>query len=238
MIHQDLEERFDAAAEMLDAFLREIQSETGKPFGDLNEISFTRLMISLHPGIQEIVVSRSNSNGIYYVVDERAAAYLQGAAQDLPEAADVIEEICASNVFEGAAIPYSLRCAAFEMIKGTYPRAKRRGAKLTGDFFKRWLLRWAAIDISETFDLPLTRYDGVTTLSACDVVSLVVQRHRMNVSFNLLRDWCTHKDHREMRKRADSLTNFLKDAQLIEWGVLKARAPAYGAFLELALMRK
>lgn len=238
MVEEGLEERFDAAAKALDGILTDIQDKTGIRFGELNDLSFTRIVISLHPGIQTTIISRSGGNGIYYMVDERAAGFLQGAAQELPEAADVVQEICASNVFEGAPLPYSLRCAAYEMIKGTYPKANRRGAKLKGDFLKRWLLRWAAIDVSEVFDLPLTRHDGITTMSACDVVILVAECHKMNVSFNLLRDWCTHRDYREMRKRADSLTNLLKDSMLIEWGVLKARAPMYGPFLELALMRK
>lgn len=233
MVDEDLEDRFDTAAEVVDEIFSGLSWQLGGRLAEVGSLSYTRLLIAFHPGVGTVL---TEGGGVYYVVDEKMAGFLGGAAQDIPEAADVVREICASNVFEGQPLPYHLRAIAFQLIKGTHRSAKRRGPKLDQDFLQRWLLRDAAIYLSDAYSLELTRYDGPRQMSACDVVSLVAKRHGFDVSFTRLRDWCSHADHREMRRRADALSNYFKDLQLIEWGALSAR-PLYGPFAELARMR-
>ncbi|OWY13060.1 hypothetical protein B6V72_09645 [Thioclava sp. F34-6] len=222
MISEDEEEKFDAAAEVVEELLREFISLTGLPLSDLFRSSFERLLIAFHPNIKTLILP---TGGVAYEVDDRTGFLLTSYALGEQEIALAVREICASNVFEGYPLPPSLRKTAFSMIHGTFPAKQRRGPARSSDFSRRWILRWCAQYVSDAFDLNLTRNDASSSeISACDVVSLVATKLGEDVSFRTLRDWCAHHKHSGFRKRADLLTNFLKDMQLIELGVLSGKS--------------
>lgn len=232
-LRQELGVRFRAATAVVDECFEELKAYLRKDFADLESPSYVHLVIHYLPGVETVLTPNGT---VYYVVDDALAAYLSGAAQDLPDAAEIIREICASNIMEGQPLPYNLRCAAFSMIKGSFPAATRRGRRVDGQFCQRWLFREAAIYVRDAFDLHLTRNEASGEMSACDAVSQVAARHRVDVPFERLRDWCTHKSHREFRVRADSLSNVIRDLSLIELGALRSRGP-FGPIAELARMR-
>ncbi|WP_146227863.1 hypothetical protein [Rhodobacter viridis] len=234
MISEDLEERFDKGAEVVDEIISELCATTGMSLVELGNQTFERWIVELSPGIRTHLLP---SGGLAYDVEDAVGNQLVGMSGREPFAASIIAEICGSNVYEGCPVPRTLRGAAFQLIHGTFKAAQRTGPKASEDFAMRALLRGLAIFIHQAFDLSLTRYDGPKAMSACDAVSLVAAKHGVSVPFTRLRDWCTHPKHEEFRLRADSLERFMKDLQLVALGI-KSQESLYGPFLEFARMRK
>lgn len=235
MIEEETERRFDSATEALDEFFRELIGVEGFELEMLSILPLEHFLIQISPGID---THASKSGGVFYTVQDSTGAYLGGAAQRLPEAHSVVVQICASNVFEGAELPASLRSVAHMMILGQFPAATRRGPSLGSDFMLRYGLRSLAIFARDAFGLALTRSDGPTTLSACDAVCMVANQHGLNIPYTRLRDWCSHGDHSEFRNRADAVSNYLKDLFLAENGILKNEPTPFGVFSELSRMRR
>ena len=233
MVDEELEEKFDAAAEALSEIFNEFETALGCPLGDIGDVTFKRLIISFTPGIETVL---TDGGGVFYKVENDTAVFLGGAAQRIPEAAEVYREICASNIYEGAPLPQNMRRASMLMIRGDYPDARRKGRKLDGDFLRKWLLVWAAEYVRDAFDLELTRHDGPKTMSACDVVSQVAERFGWQVGPTLLRDWCHHKKYRAMRQRAGAFTRYFKGRILHRYGVLREDGNRFGPLGELARM--
>ncbi len=236
MVSPELETRFDEATIQVDELFTELVQQSGQGLGEFLNVSYTHLIISFIPGIRTVP---SEGGGVYYEVNEAASVFLGGAAQKLPEALDVLKSICASNVFEGAEMPQSLRMKAHMLILGKFPGAKRRGPPLSQDFTQKFLMRQIALDIRDFFELTLTRHDGPTTLSACDAVSMVANKHGVDVQYKALESWCTHAKFKGFRERADAIWHHIVDDYLVSVGALKnSPSGLSGPFTELGRMRK
>lgn len=236
MVSPESEDKFDRATEALAEGFRELEKLGGVSLAELLDAPYTHLIISCTPGITQRF---TEAGGVYYEVEEYASLYLGGAAQKLPEALDALKTICASNVFEGAKMPTSLRMKAHSLILGNFPGAKRRGPPLSKNFTLKFAMRQSALSARNAFDLSLTRHDGPTTMSACDAVSMVAEKFGLRVPYKSLESWCTSKKHQGFRDRADSIWNHLTDQYLISVGALtKSPTSLSGPFAELGRMRK
>jgi len=230
---EDLEERFDKAAEVIESEFSELENAVGTSLGEVDDTSYIRLVIATTPGIQ---TKFTDKGGVYYIVEPETAGFLGGAAQDIPEAAEIVREICASNVFEGAALPYSLRCAAVMIINGQISHlAKRRGPKLSGAFFIKWILYWATIHAHEAFGLKLTRREGENAMTAPDAVSLVAAQHGVAVKPRQIMEWLTHERYASMRNRADPLIAFFRGQMLRKQGILTTNEHPFGPLQAFAI---
>ncbi|WP_299899950.1 hypothetical protein [uncultured Ruegeria sp.] len=236
MVSPELEDKFDRATEALAEGFRELEKFGGISLPALLDTSYTHLIISFTPGITRRF---TEAGGVYYEVEEYASRYLGGASQKLPEALDALKTICASNVFEGAKMPESLRVKAHSLILGNFPGAKRRGPPLSKDFTLRFVMRQSALSVRNAFELSLTRHDGPRTMSACDAVSMVADQFGVRVTYKSLESWCTSKKHQGFRDRADAIWNHLTDQYLVKVGALKeSPSNLSGPFAELGRMRR
>lgn len=176
-----------------------------------------------------------------YEIDELTAANLAGAAQRLPEAYDVMREICAVNVFHGAPLPAHLRMAASQIIRGTFPKASRTGPPIGSDFVVRMLAYSGAKYCRDAFHLTLTRNeerrDGLR-ISACDAVADAAKALEIPVQYKNLADWCQAKRFLGFRERADAIMGYFHDLELVRVGALKRPNSPFGPFPALGHMRK
>ncbi|MHA7826911.1 MAG: hypothetical protein ACX93P_05040 [Roseovarius sp.] len=230
---EDLEVRFDSATEVIGEVFTELEKTIGASLGTVGDTTFKRLIIDHTPGVR---TEFTTNGGVYYIVDPKTGEFLSGAAQNIPEAVEIVREICASNAFEGAPLPYSLRCISMMIILGdTAHLAKRAGPKLSGDFFKKWLLFWASIHAHEAFGLTLTRHKGPNAMSACDAASLVASQHGICVTAKELMDWCTHTKYQPMRARARAFIAYYRGQMLRDQGIITSNEHPFGPLQELAM---
>lgn len=234
---EDLECRFDKAIELTQLHLSDFEENVGQKLANLESVSFIRALIGVLPGIRTHVPTPIN---VFYDVEPSAAAVISGAASSVPEAAEILREICASNIFEGHPIPPEFRPHASLHMRGRAHFASRPGKPAGDDFFLKWLLRGEAQFVADACDLALTRSPDSKSgiqMSACDAVSMTVLRQGVDVPPDRLIAWCNHRDHQAFRSRADALTNLHKDIVLHRWGLLR-RMPTYGVFHELPHMNR
>ncbi|MDP5217149.1 hypothetical protein Q5Y75_07965 [Ruegeria sp. 2205SS24-7] len=235
MIPEELEDQFDLATAAIEGGIQDLLGPEKISLEDVTEIGLTHFLIFVLPGIG---IRETEGGYVHYEVDNDAASLLGGAAQSLPEALDVMVEVCAMNTFVGAPLPDALRSNAAMLIRGNFPGAKARGARPSKDFVMKFLLRQSALSVRDVFGLSLTRNaESENTLSACDAVSMVVERHGLTVPYRRLSEWCTHADHQGFRNRADAMWNHLLDTFLIKTGALKKSSTPFGPFQELSRMR-
>lgn len=210
---------------------------SGEPLKELLSIEYIRFLIQFHKGIETHIIR--NGQGIYYTVDDATSKIICGAAQQVPEAAEVVRQIIASNVFESAPLTYDMRCVASQMIRGSFPAKTRRGGPVQSNFLQRWFLFSSAVTLSDAFGnlVPLTRNDASPEHSACDFVVSVAAEFGIGLNYTAIRDWCTSKKHEQFRLRAKSLSNYFKDLYLSELGVISNNR-VFGPFAEMARMQQ
>ena len=180
----------------------------GCELAQLDTLSHVDLCIALHPGIKTIVPTPSQ---IYHEIDEAAARELLFESENNPTVYDAAIEICVHNIRHGAPLPFCLKEFVARNLEGRFERKKRRGSKPDNRFAMR------------AFESKVARNDVTSKLSACDVVANAATALGVPIDYVKVRDWCQHRDHKEMRRRADSLNSFIKDEYLFKIGVLKRR---------------
>ncbi|WP_323765890.1 hypothetical protein [Marinovum sp.] len=221
-----------AAREWLD----ELQS-IGVTSEILSNSSFTHFLTLTTPGIRRIA---KEGGQFVYEIDDLAAANLCGAAQRLPEAYDVLREVCTTNVFHGAVLPAHCRMAASQIIRGSFPNAKRTGPPIGGNFVMRMLAYNGAKYCRDAFQLTLTRNeersDGLR-LSACDAVVEAAKSQEIHIEYKNLADWCLAKKFLGFRERADAIMGYAHDLELVRVGALKQPNSPFGPFPAIGHMR-
>lgn len=223
----DLEQRFDSATEALDLRFSEMKAQLGYDLSGLADLSYKHFVLGVIHGVQRVITGSNGLDAVYYEVTEEAGFLLSASAQRHPEAAEIAMEICASNNSAGKVLPESLRPLAASFIRGDAPVAKQPGKPISTGFVERFILYDAVLYVRDAFGLKIARSGGEESLSACDAVSMVARRHGLELPYTRLRDWCQSPKSAQFRRKADALSNHLKDAFLLEIGVLK-RESVYG----------
>ena len=237
MSAEDIEGRFDKAAELISAGIKEarkIGKQLGEDFPALttDSPSFLHMLIALTPGIEAIIPAEDR---IHYRVEDELAQLIAGLAGKEPWAAAILRQISRSNIAEGEPLPRAFRPHVSLLVGGEDCLARRQGSMAAKSFFWAWFWRDGALLARDAFELKLTRGDDKAELSACDVVVLAAGWHRIDLKYEALRDWCTHKKNARFRSQADAFTNAMKDEALVQWGALSRRDPR-GPIWELVRM--
>ena len=212
-----LDKRYDDALDFASENLGETQTLFGCSLSELDDFSVVDLLLALDDQVQTHVPQPTK---IYHTVTDAGARALYFEAQENPDAYDVATRICTDNLHNDAPLPFMLRMFIVEQLNGRYERKKRKGPLPGKDFARRWFLYEETKFISLAFEIPLTRNDA-SKISACDCVVTAADWFGVKLNYNTIRDWCSHDDYISFRRRADGLTNYVKDKYLIELGVLK-----------------
>lgn len=211
------EQAFSVADEMF-AFVPEI---FGCSIVALRELSYVDVLISVYDEIETVIPSPDR---VFHRVSEQGARNLFFSAKEKPEVYEVIKEVCIRNLYnEDAPLPFMFRKFIIAELQGVFERKKRRGPLVSEGFAQKAYIFGTARYISDAFNLPLTRNESSPDTSSCDVLVDVAPRHGLDLKFTTVRDWCNHRNYRQMRAQATALENYLKDKYLIKNGILNPR---------------
>jgi len=205
-------------------YVRDALAEFPESFGcsiaEFQELDTVSLQIQLIHGVETIMPS---PNQVYHHVSDEAANYLYFASETVPDAYDAALEICVRNLINGAPLPNMLRQFIVDKLTGKFKPAKRLGSPPSRQFPMRWLIYSQALFLADAFEIPITRNDGSSEHSACDVLVKAASEHGVELKYTTIRDWCNHKDYKNFRIRADALRNYAKDVFLSKQGILRRR---------------
>jgi hypothetical protein len=207
-------------SKVADECILEAEKVFGAPVSEFDSISYLDILLSAHPGIK---THFSKEGWPFHTVEPGIAYHLSVCATRLEEAFALVREICARNIACGEAIPDEFRTICSLIIRGDRKFVFGRGKKPTPDFALKWACIETARYLSDAFNIPISRGDGMAPISACDAVAEALERHNIPAQYTLIRDWLTHGRHKKTRERAEQLSAFVKDEILLSAGASKRR---------------
>jgi hypothetical protein len=84
-------------------------------------------------------------------------------------------------------------------------------------------LRNLANTLVDLFDVPLRRRDTSPPSSACDAVAQAAAAHGAHFAYHTVVGWCLNRNQEEFRRKADEVTEIMKEHFLIDKGILKPK---------------
>ncbi len=189
-------------------------------FKEFSEYDFLQVLLLVHPGIRSVVIG---PNRVFYEVDDIAAKNIAVSAHGNPETLELLLDISCANLWNAKPIPEAFRPICFSLLQGKSVGAKRTGPKSGKDFGLFIVAVWAAEQLSDIFDIPLTRGDGMEHDSAADVVSIALAARGVTLKYTRIRDWLTNGKHKRNRDRANIIANQYNENLLISLGLVRRR---------------
>ena len=213
------EDKYDRAWALADEILASAPETFGCKASQLRELDYVDLIIQSY---HEIQTFRPEERRVCHKVSEKAPQLLYYSAQSDPDIYDTVKEICVRNLFSDAPLPELFRLFIIAELLGKPIAKKRIGRAPSEGFGYRAFLFLAARYVASACQMPLTRNAGSSDeTSACDAIVDVGVRHGIDIEFNRLRDWCTHRDHRSMRRKAEALETYLSELFLTKQGLIR-----------------
>jgi hypothetical protein len=189
------------------------------PLQNIADLGYVRLLASITPGI-EIVLPAPDR--VYYRLTDEAALALAVQAHGSADAMQLLREICSSNVWEGAPVPHHLRPMCQSLLLGKNNHGARQPGTKGGKNFGAILVADAtARYLRNAFGMPLVTYEGSEKEDTAETLCAAFSEHHVEVSYNTMRSWLTHKKHKESRARAEAIIDMLRARQLEDLGLVK-----------------
>lgn len=232
---EQTEERFDRATAVVQEFIAEIRTLTGSNFPNELGWSIADVFIAAgslgeHPLIRRF---EPIPGCPFFEVDDWLGNYIAGGMHEVETLHEVFRIICINNIAARKPVPEPFISSIIALLDGQKIQpARKPGAKKSQDILP-WLIVMAAFYVRDAFDLKIVRSDASESHSASDAVVMVLQSYGYDLKYTRLRDWCTKREHAELRRSADLLSGIYDSRYLFELGVLKHWKP-FVAILELA----
>lgn len=220
--------------ECVRAAISDIEVASREPIEHLAQISYLRLSLLLCPGVQTVI---PNEKTIFYSVEPEAAFQISVAATGNRDAFEMLREICKSNVFCGEPIPAPMRSACFRIISGDFKPPSARGPKPRADFGLFFISYFLAKYLSDAYNLPKTRGDGIDETSAADIVCEALTGHGLDAKYTKIRDFITHQKHAATRNKCNWLIEMMYEPYLKQIGLINRQrwfsVSPFGTFMPI-----
>ncbi|WP_323781733.1 hypothetical protein [Thalassovita sp.] len=204
---------------------KEILEEAAKQFGcdevaDLREVDYKRVLMSLHPGIEAIVLAH---NRVFYRVEEATADQLAVMSHGNKVIFEIVREICHANVWNGEPVPEPLRAICSQLILGKKVGFSESGAIPGRNFAIQWVTTRMISYLCDAYSIKKTRSDASPSDSAVEYAKNALESFGIHYSYNAIRDWTRPHKNSQFTLWADALDDFLNEETMIALGLSKRR---------------
>ena len=153
------------------------------------------------------VLNGVDERGAFNRCADESLIWLIKKAESDRGAFDLARRVIASRLIRNEPLPRLAGEFAGWIIAGVIdpPRKSKKAATFTHNV----MLYWAAKRIEHDFGLFLTRGDDTGSNSACDAVSIALDKLGHGKSYRAIKDLCYHRSSAPMREMAHELHQFM-----------------------------